>query len=94
MRKKKETSHCPHCGYDVTKVEETEFGIFCPKGCGDFWRSETISGDELPFYVHDTTFNMMIATHRRYRKNGDYYIDKHISPIRNIKDILSLKNIL
>lgn len=55
-----ETSHCPHCGVDVTKEEETEDGIFCPKGCGDFWRSETIPGSELHLYSHNEKHNMMI----------------------------------
>jgi endogenous inhibitor of DNA gyrase (YacG/DUF329 family) len=54
------TRHCPHCGLDVTAIEETEYGIFCPKGCGDFWASETIAGDELHLYKHDKKYNMML----------------------------------
>ena len=39
--------YCPYCGADVTKEKETEFGIFCPNGCGDFWKSEAIPKEEL-----------------------------------------------
>lgn len=52
--------HCPHCGTDVSQVEESEFGMFCPKGCGDFWRSEAIPGDELNQYRHSSSHNMML----------------------------------
>jgi ribosomal protein L37AE/L43A len=43
---------CPHCGRDVTDETETEFGIFCPNRCGDFWQSETIPATEIHNYVH------------------------------------------
>lgn len=55
-----DTIHCPHCGTDVTHEEETEFGIFCPKGCGDFWKSETIPGDEIINYRYAKEYNMML----------------------------------
>ncbi len=55
-----DSNHCPHCGTDVTNEEETEYGIFCPKGCGDFWRSETIPGSELKNYRHVKEYNLMI----------------------------------
>jgi endogenous inhibitor of DNA gyrase (YacG/DUF329 family) len=55
-----ERNHCPHCGADVTDVEETEYGIFCPNGCGDFWRSETIPASELSQYTHNAKHNMMM----------------------------------
>lgn len=55
-----EKTYCPHCGVDVTNEEETEYGIFCPNGCGDFWRSETIPENDLELYTYDEKFNMMI----------------------------------
>lgn len=54
------TIHCPHCGINVTNEPQTEVGMFCPVGCGDFWKSETIPGAELDQYRHDPKHNMMI----------------------------------
>jgi hypothetical protein len=53
-------TYCPYCGADVTNQKETEFGIFCPNGCGDFWRSEAIPKRELHLYFHDTEHNIML----------------------------------
>lgn len=54
------TRHCPHCGTDVTTEPVTEYGIFCPAGCGDFWESETMPGNTLHLYRHSRHFNMML----------------------------------
>jgi len=59
-QEQKEKIHCPHCGFDVTSEPETEYGIFCPKGCGDFWSSEAISGAEIKNYRHNKKNNMMM----------------------------------
>ena len=37
---------CPHCGHDVTKEKETQYGIVCPSCHHDFWRSECETIDE------------------------------------------------
>lgn len=51
---------CPHCGHDVTECVETEYGIFCPKCCNDFWRSETIPEAEIAAYRHFPEYNLML----------------------------------
>ena len=54
--------YCGHCGYDVTKEKEDEYGIVCPQCHNDFWASEC-----LPEGYHKKglyTLNELRATNR------------------------------